>query len=198
MDSPEDEGYSTLEAVPIPPDPPKKALPENSEKQIVQEYGHDSAKEAVFDHDKQLATEDHGIDPKIEDVYPTPRPRRFQRKWVIIGGTITVLAILAAVVGGVLGSQLKSKSVGLSSALPSNTTGHNIAAVSFAVNGFNNTRVYYQNQAGQILEAASSVFNGTWTNRNLGFVAKNGSAIAAAVSRPGFPPVCFTTHLWSY
>ena len=63
----------------------------------------------------------------------------------------------------------------------------NIAALSFISDSVNNTRVYFQDDVGQIMEAANSADNTTWSINSNGIRRKNGSAIAAAVSRPDFP-----------
>ena len=137
------------------------------------------------------------------------QPSRRKRKWILYVGVVGLIAlILAAVLGGVLGSRHKSSatvspsspsqssvispspppnsSVGSPSARPPQ---RNIAALSFALNSVNNTRVYFEDNAGQIMEAANSAANTTWSINKIGIGAKNGSAIAAAVSRPDFPLV---------
>lgn len=67
---------------------------------------------------------------------------------------------------------------------------YNLAAVSFPTNSVDNTRLYYQDNTGEIVEAATSSKNSSWINTNLGFFAKNGSALGAAVAQPGFTHVC--------
>lgn len=92
-----------------------------------------------------------------------------------------LVIILVVVLGGIFGSRHKPSSI--SSTL---TIQRNIAAVSFASNSVNNTRVYYQDDMGRIMEAASSANNANWTDNPIGSTGKNSSALAAAVSRPGF------------
>jgi hypothetical protein len=103
----------------------------------------------------------------------------------IIWGAGLLVLIVAAVVGGVLGSKAKRNSS------PSTTASKRmIAALSFVSSDVNQTRVYYQDNTGILIEAATSADSSTWTNKALNFSAVNGSAMAAAVSRPGFPLVC--------
>lgn len=72
----------------------------------------------------------------------------------------------------------------------------NIAAVSFVNNAVNATRIYYQDNTGQLWEARKTARDDNWNTHALGFSAKNGSALAAAVSRPGFPLVCVASISW--
>lgn len=135
-----------------------------------------------------------------------------RKKWIFFGVGVGLIVILAVVLGSVFG--LKDKRfMTASSTSPSNipTTSsrslttifptatesslpsmiqHRIAALSFVSDDVNNTRVYFQDDMGQIVEAANSADNTTWSISKTGVFAKNGSAIAAAVSRPGFPLVC--------
>jgi YD repeat-containing protein len=69
----------------------------------------------------------------------------------------------------------------------------NIAAVSHTSNSVNITRLYYQDGSGQLIEAttsdSSSSTTPTWTTNKLNYTAINGSAIAAAVTKPGVEPM---------
>lgn len=136
----------------------------------------------------------------------SPRSRRLPRKWLCSGGFAIFLIVAAAVLGGVLGTRANSKLPSASSSTtPSSSSDHsttvnadnpvqsrhNLAALSFALDSVDTTRVYYQDNAGEIVEAATSTEHSEWIHNNLGFFAKNGSAIGAAVSRPGFIPVTF-------
>ena len=120
-----------------------------------------------------------------------------KREWILFVGAVGLIAILAAVLGGVFGSRhtssatvspdrLSNSSVMSPSARPPQRS---IAALSFALNSVNNTRIYFQDDVGQIMEAANSAANTTWSINRTGVSGKNGSAIAAAVSRPDFPLV---------
>ena len=200
-----DRAYSTLEAIPqqhvdqtyrhqkpLPTDPGKQVAPE-------------SGKQVTLDDGKQHIGDSIGIEVAAkEDFYAHDlggqhaeayRPSR--RKWMLFVGAVGLIAILAAVLGGVIGSRHKSSATASltgslnSSATPPPTTPpqRNIAAISFASKSVNNSRVYFQDNVGQIMEAANSADNGTWSIKKTGIGAKNGSAIAAAVSRPGFPLV---------
>ncbi len=97
-----------------------------------------------------------------------------------------LIVILAIVLGGIFGSRHKRKP-SITSFTPS--IRHNIAAVSFASSSVNNTRVYYQDDMGRIIEAAISTNNASWINKLIDSSGKNPSALAAAASRPGFPLV---------
>ena len=120
-----------------------------------------------------------------------------RRKWILFVGAVGLIAILAAVLGGVFGSRHTSsatappKRLSNSSAMSPSARPpqRNIAALSFALNSVNNTRIYFQDDVGQIMEAANSAANTTWSINRTGIGGKNGSAIAAAVSRPDFPLV---------
>lgn len=197
MTSHGDQDYGMLEAVTNQRYTHNKPLPENSGMQVVPDYG------------KQVNNERTGLEVAAKHQYRHQYPansgeqhhqsRRPRQKWLIIGGIAALLIVVAAILGGVLGSRANKKSPPTSSSTPStpsssnaSTTAqrqHNLAALSFALNTVYNTRVYYQDNAGEIVEAASSAANSTWINTSLGFFAKNGSAIGAAVSRPGFAHV---------
>lgn len=174
--------YSSLEAIypgqrPIQTGMP---LPVDSGKQVVPDYGKQAWQPA----------HDIGIEPVLKSGYHQDaayhiHPRDSRRKWIIIGGIAALIIILATVLAGVLGSRSRRDSRVLPSTPNSGPASEhqqsNIAAVSFTSNNGNRTTVYYQDGAGQIMEAADSA-NGTWTNTQLGYAAKNGSSLAAAVS----------------
>ncbi len=77
--------------------------------------------------------------------------------------------------------------------LPSNSSATSppckIAALSSASNDVNNTHVYYQDESGEVMEGVTSGIKTAWRINKTGIGGKNGSAVAAAVSRPGFPLV---------
>ena len=189
-----DRTYSTLEAVPQQymyhtyrhqrnpsTDPGKQVSPDDGKQQIGDSIGIEvAAKEEYCAHDlgDQLVQASRGS----------------RRKWLLLFGAVGLIAALAAALGGVFGSRHRSSatlsssdSLNSSTTLPTAPPRRNIAALSFASKSVNNTRVYFQDNAGQIMEAANSADNGIWTITNIGIGAKNGSAIAAAVSRPSFP-----------
>ncbi|MCJ1429656.1 hypothetical protein MMC29_007571 [Sticta canariensis] len=149
------------------------------------------------------------IDRQNTQVHHVLAQRPSARRWIVLGGITGLIVILGAVLGGVLGSRHKS-SVTASSTSPSNSstspsnsstspsnpsapspsvtpTQRNIAAVSFTSNSANTSRVYFQDKEGQIIEASSFEPNMTWNISKIGIGGKNGSAIAAAVSRPTLP-----------
>lgn len=115
--------------------------------------------------------------------------------------------VIAAVVGGEVGSEAsKSTSSSTSNSgtgtatasisLPTSTSAaevqRNIAAVSYVAANVNNTRVYYQNSAGNLTEAVAKE-GSSWSNRVLQYAPKSGSPLAAAVTNTwgGFPLVCY-------
>lgn len=178
----------------------------------------DPGMQVLSSDEKQVNFQKTGLEVVLKEQDPSQypaksdarfhRPRQPRRKWLLCAGIAALLIVLAAVLGGVFGSRARNKSPSGSSSTSSppgssstsspfisstasNTmqSQHNIAAFSFAVNSVDNTRVYYQDNSGEIIEAANSAKNSTWINTRLGFFAQNGSAIAAAVSRPGFTHV---------
>lgn len=127
--------------------------------------------------------------------------QRLSTRRIMLYGAIGLILVLAAVLGGVFGSRHK-RSATESLISPSNSSApspsvtpaqRKIAAVSFTSNSANNTRVYFQDNVGQIIEASNSADNTTWSTNRIGIGGKNGSAIAAAVSRPGLPLVSPTS-----
>jgi hypothetical protein len=180
----------------------------------------DSGKQVVApDGGKQVIQQPYsdGIDASTDHQHPTAgqnfgglevyekKPRR-NRKWLLIGGAVLLLVILGAVLGGVLGSRKSSKSSTASASASASSTpassnatlSHKIAAVAFEKNKVNATRVYYQENDGTLMEAASSASNTTWGFTKIGTPEKKDSALAAAVSRPGFPLVGYSSvYLYS-
>ena len=180
MNARTDQVYSTLEAVPGGHRPyrQEKPLPSDAGKQVVPDYG----KQAVVYNGIEVAAKEYYAQDNGGHYLPS-RPSRSKR--IIFSAALGLVVILAVVLGGIFGSRHKSSTPpSTPSSLP-----HNVAAVSFASNSVNNTRVYYQDETGQIIEAASSANNATWHNNPIGSSGKNSSALAAAVSRPGFPLV---------
>lgn len=122
-----------------------------------------------------------------------------RRKWIIFIVAVGLIVILAAVLGGVFGSRRTGSATASASTTPPSMSTDNstspptqppqrkIAALSFHSNSINKTRLYFQDNVGQIMEAANSGSNTTWSINGTGFGGKNGSAIAAAISRPGSP-----------
>lgn len=197
-----DQAYSTLEVVQQGPrsqaDRQWKPLPSDPGKQVNPDCGKQYVENNVG---LELAAQKDQI-----DVRHIPARRFFKRKRskrIILGGVIGLILIFAAVLGGVFGSRHKSSAraslniTSNSSATSSSVTPtqRNIAAVSFTSNSANNTRVYFQDDVGQIMEASNSAGNTIWNVNKTGIGAKNGSAIAAAVSRPSLPLVSAISFL---
>jgi hypothetical protein len=159
----------------------KPAIPEDEKYAIVYNDGLEAAPNRDLPHTQQ---------------FPQQQSRG-RRKWILIGGGVLLAVILAALVGGIVGSR-RAKTASASTSTQSSGSGvalrqRAIAAVSFASNKINNTRLYYQDDAGKIFEAASSANGALWTTSSVGSAATSNSALAAAVSRPGFPLVIIST-----
>lgn len=209
-----DQGHSTLELVsqhpryqaeteqwkPLPCDPGKQVALDGGKQWI--EHGDKGDLEVAPKED---------FDPHKTHARNVLAQRLSKRRWIIIGGIIGLILILGAVLGGVLGSRHKSSGTASltspsnsSAPSPSNSsapspsvtpTQRNIAAVSFASNSANVSRVYFQDDVGQILEASNTEGDTAWSINKTGISGKNGSAIAAVVSRPSLPlvsPVSFS------
>lgn len=197
MDAGRDGPYSALEAVPhqnvhhmnqpepIPPDFGKQVVPLEEKQVYLEEGKHHMVKDCVSHHAR--------LDQSSK------------RNRILLGGAVGLIVILSLVLGLVFGLRHKrsettvATSSSNSSAVPApgppmssppnSPPQRNIAALSFASKSVNNTRVYFQDNVGQIMEAAKSAKDTKWSVNGIGIVGKNGSAIAAAVSRPGFPLV---------
>ncbi|KAL8827857.1 MAG: hypothetical protein Q9191_002938 [Dirinaria sp. TL-2023a] len=209
-----DQAYSSLEVIPqqftpytsqkekfVTADLEKEAVPDDG-KQVSSKQG----EEVTPENGKQCALNSDGTEKIIKGDLDThenssnhfPRHRSWKTKRLLLIGAVFLIVILAAVLGGVLGTRHGTRHKSSSTAspeVPSNTSNtssavpsqRNIAALSFALNSVNNTRLYFQDDVGQIMEAGNSDTNTTWSVRGTGINGKNGSTIAAAVSRPGFP-----------
>ena len=195
MDAGRDGPYSALEVVPhqhvhqthqqdesVPTDLGKQVVP-HEEKQVSLEDG------------KQHMVK-HWVDHHVQHRRPSSKRNR-----ILLGGAVGLIVILALVLGLVFGLRHKrsgttvATSSSNSSAVPApDPTQRNIAALSFALESVNNTRVYFQDNVGQIMEAANSATDTKWSINGTGIVGKNGSAITAAVSRPGFPLVSQSSY----
>ncbi|KAL8718190.1 MAG: hypothetical protein Q9225_004652 [Loekoesia sp. 1 TL-2023] len=176
----------------------------HDEKQVFSDEGKQvaphSGKQVWQDNDKQALVGDVGTGALVTEQenaqnvghHRAPLNRHPRKKWIILGGILALITILAVILGPVLGLKHKSSaetattssSTSSATSPPAALPQRNIAAVSFATKSANNTHVYFQDDLGQILEAASSGTNRTWILSETGSAAKNGSAIAAAVSRP--------------
>ena len=197
MDAGRDGPYSALEVVPhqyvhqmnqqyIPPPP-------DLGKQVVPLEG----KQVVPLEEKQVSLDDgkqHMVKYWGDHRVNFHRPSR--KKRILLGGAVGLIVIIAVVLGLVFGLRHKRSgtisvtSSSNSSAVPAPAPPRNIAALSFASElSVNNTRVYFQDNVGQIMEAANTANDTKWSINGTGIIGKNGSAIAAAVSRPEFPLV---------
>jgi len=204
------EAHSTLESIihqrhqhngQLLEDPGMQVVPEDEKQVKVNDTG-------LEVDNTGIEVDDTGIEvvPK-NDLYNQPFDRyhkssNSRRKWLIIGGVATLMIVVGVIVGGVLGSMSKdnkSDIVATTSPSPSPSVSaaaaihyqSKIAAISYASDSVNYTRVYYQDNTGEIVEATNSAENSTWDSSGLGFFGQNGSALAAAVSPPGFPFVSF-------
>lgn len=198
----------------VAPDEGKQVAPDDGKQTPLddgkQHIGNDGEIEVVAEEESCAQELSH------HDVQVCPPSRR---QWILYGGAVGSTVILALVLGIVFGSRHKHKASTITSltslsnasatsssalsspaasslATPSPTTPfpttsihRNIAALSFPSGSINNTRVYFQNNAGQIIEASNAANKTTWFHRTIGVGGKNGSAIAAAISRPSYPQV---------
>jgi hypothetical protein len=166
--------HSTLE--PLPPQPGYNGEGWSSEKQLAPDIG----------GLQQVSPEDPNIKKQ-------PRSKR-NRVILALVAIIIALVILAAVLGGVLGSRHSTAKVSSSLPSPSNSsnaslylspTQRNIAAVSFLDDSGNNTRLFLQDNAGNIIRGVNNDQNRSlWKFVAIGS-AKNGSTLTAAISPPG-------------
>jgi hypothetical protein len=216
MASSQEQSYSTLEAVV----PNYKAL-EHARRPDYSTLHHDqthSGLEVVYqaegrDSEKQTVAE-NGLEVGSEPTASLRHPAVSRRNGIFVTTAVILVVILGAILGGVLGSrhhQSKS-STGASTAgtnppssNPSNSSTtvstspslsqRNIAAVSFVDLSRNNTRLYFQDDAGhnagRIRQGINDERNRLkWTFQTIiNSDAKLGTPLAAAVSRPGFPLV---------
>lgn len=122
----------------------------------------DLNKQVVYDDGKQKLVNSGEIEPianrmsdakEMNDDRIRPR-RRWRRREIALISAFASMIILAIVVRGVLGSSRRSNIS--TTAVVRN---RNIAALSFASNSIINTRVYFQNDSEQIIEAANSANN---------------------------------------
>ena len=195
MDAGRDGPYSALEVVPHQyvhqTNQQDESIPTDSGKQVIRHEG----KQVIPHEENQVSLENgkqhmvkHWVDHHVQ---PSKRNR------ILLGGAVGLIVILALVLGLVFGLRHKrsgttvatSSSNSSAVSTPNSPPQRNIAALSFASESVNNTRVYFQDNVGQIMEAANSARDTKWSINGTGIVGKNGSAIAAAVSRPGFPLV---------
>lgn len=163
--------YSTLEPIP---------------------QGTDLGKQVVHDDGKQTSINSGDIELVAKENFSAQivvdgriRCRQYM-SWQIIVlilllGSMVILAVVGGAVFGSRKKQLKSM------AFEEIPRYRNIAALSFATNSVNNTRVYFLDDERHVIEAANSADNVTWNMKDTGFVVGYGSALAAAVSRPNFP-----------
>lgn len=189
-----DQAYSTLEPLPLPRK--EKPLPTDLGKQVAPDDGKQHAGDSAgceVDPNGDLNAQSAG-----GHHVQVHQPSRM--KWILLVAVVSLVVIVAAVLGGVLGSRYKYhgpvEGAPMANLSNSSTTSpsarppqRNIAALSYSLNSVNNTSVYFQDDVGQIIEAANSANNTMWSINGTGFRGKNGSAIAAAVSRPDFPLV---------
>ena len=198
MDAGRDGPYSALEVVPHQCvhqlNQQDQPLPPNLGKQVVPL----EEEQVSLDDSKQHMVK-YWIDHHVQF------HRLSKKSRTLLGGAVGLIVIIAVVLGLIFG--LRHKRSGTTAVTgPSNSSAipapappkfssptsplqRNIAALSFASGSFNNTCVYFQDNVGQIMEATNSAKDSKWSINGTGIVGKNGSAIAAAVSRPEYPLV---------
>ena len=175
-------------------------------------------KQGYLDDDKQVVTHDVRSEFLAKDKYPTqdaecnhgPAIRHSRRKWIILCGCLALIVVLSAILGPVFGlrhkesekgSQTNSTTTSATSSptlpttpVPKPLFERNIAAFSFETDEsssqpVNASHVYFQDNSGRLLQASASADNTSWTLSRTPVTPRNGSAIGAAVSRPGYPQV---------
>lgn len=205
------EAFSTLEVV----DP-------HFEKEVVTENGIETVNSDIG---KQVVTEsgieavDLPLSPVQSHYQLNPDKRRPLRSrnlfWIIVSVSLAG-AIVAAALGGILGSRKGRFRSQPQNAMPSPTPSSDpspqpttnprsdlmhrkIAALSYPVGVTNVTRLYYQDSNGSFVEGMCDTNNQikAWNLTLIGNFENNyrlNSALAAAVSRPGFPLVGYHTR----
>jgi hypothetical protein len=201
MSAPPEE-YSTLEAV-LP-----GALPNQSDRP----FPSDPQKEVVVVFEKEIGALNEGIEvtkgPRVvvidadsAEAQRKPIPRSSRLKKIVWAFAIFAVIILIAIIGGILGTrhgrsnQAGEATTNTTRTAPPAPIRGGLAAVSYTTNSLNETRVYYQDNSGQIMEAAGSAGNTSWNTQGLGFSARRNSAIAAAVSSSDSSPLV-RTYFW--
>ncbi|MCJ1463707.1 hypothetical protein MMC07_002316 [Pseudocyphellaria aurata] len=161
--------------------------PEKQQKQVAIDGG----KECIEDKGGlEVAPNEHFANDDFNEdfdrrkivVHGVPGQRLPARSRKLLCGLAGLTIILGAILGGVLGTRHKN-----SATVSVTPIQRNIAAVSYTTNHTNHTRVYFQNEVGQIIEASNSELNETWSVKMTGFGGKNGSVIAAAVLHQDIP-----------
>jgi hypothetical protein len=77
----------------------------------------------------------------------------------------------------------------------SNPVQRNIAALAYPAGTSNVTRLYYQDSNGSLIEGVLDTSFKSWNFTSIGNIEKSNNALAAAVSRPGFPLVSYYARL---
>ena len=229
MTSFDDQGYSELKTVTNQRCDHDPSVPESSEIQVMS----DNEKQVNYDKTGLKVVANHQHSNFDSDLYPASlrnenhQSQPSRRKWLIFDEISVLLMMIAAILGGVLGSRINDKSSSasfsfLSFSSPSSPSSpssflsssssssssfssslsdanvlfqpqRKLAAVSFLRDSIDHTRLYYQDNAGEIVEAARSTKDIRWMNTKLGFFTKNGSAIGAAFSQPSFEDISFNS-----
>ena len=182
-------------------------------------------KQGYLDDDKQVVTHDVRSEFLAKDKYPTqdaeyhhgPAIRHSRRKWIILGGFLALIVVLSAILGAVFGlrhkrsekdSQTGSTTTSVTSSPTHSTTPvpnplfkRNIAAFSFETDEsssqpVNASNVYFQDNSGRLLQSSTSADKTSWTLSRTPATPRNGSAIGAAVSRPGYPQVSHSRSIY--
>jgi hypothetical protein len=160
-----------------------------------------------------------GMSPLTELNGESKKKNKSWKWWIIGGAIILLIVIVVSVVPAVIASQKHSSVAAVSrgSASPSGTTTskpsstspaastatnatssavstvapfqRNVAALSYAENSVNTTKVYYQDNQGKILESTNLATSTSWSTSEV-VTAQSGSSFAAAVSMPDNTFVC--------
>lgn len=190
--------YSTLEVAA----PAAKGDPNHPHASAGLEVARDDGKEYVppqasYNSQDPIAAQgyNHAQDKPLLVQRPWWKKKRF------FVTAIVLLVVIAVAVGVGVGVSLNSDSGSSSSPSTGNSPTtptdpnmdalmrRNVAAVSLQDGSTNRTWVFYRNNEGQIVRSGATSPEGPWTTNETGSSGQEGSALAAAVSRPGFPLV---------
>ncbi|MCJ1470234.1 hypothetical protein MMC07_008879 [Pseudocyphellaria aurata] len=164
--------YQAEQLEPLTNDPEKQVAIDGGKQCVEDKGGLEVAPNDDFANDD--FNED--FDRRKIAIHGVSAQRLTARSRKILCGLAGLTIILGAILGGVLGTRHKN-----SATVAVTPPQRNIAAVSYTTDSTNHTRVYFQNDVGQIMDATYSGNELTGSINGTGFYGKNGSVIAATV-----------------